>query len=126
MKNHSGISIGFSVFQSGVKLLFFNVFSAHFSSRLDEKWRLVRTKGGEALYRGKEKPVIYEGIEGLLPVDLLEKVMFWARSPASVAGLSHKLVSEGIEAESADYLLLWALKHDFLELADGPPPEGGF
>ena len=108
------------------RLSYSNVFSAHFSSRLDEKWRLVRTKSGEALYRGKEKPVIYEGIEGLLPVDLLEKVMFWARSPASVAGLSHKLVSEGIEAESADYLLLWALKHDFLELADGPPPEGGF
>ena len=107
------------------RLSYSNIFSAHFSSLLDAKWRVVWTKSGEALYRGKEKAVIYEGIEGLLPVDLLEKVMFWARSPTSVAELSGKLVSEGLKAESADYLLLWALKHDFLELAEEPPPPEG-
>ena len=106
------------------QLSYQKLFSGHFSDQLADQMQLVWSKSGEALYRGKEMPVIYEGIEEIFSLELLGKMMFLARKPVSIGLLAEKLREEGVDGENADYLLLWALKHDFLELAPQAEPAG--
>ncbi|MBQ4132421.1 MAG: glycosyltransferase family 4 protein [Desulfovibrionaceae bacterium] len=98
------------------QLSYTDLFAGHFSSFLSDELRVVWSRSGEALYRGEENPVFYEGIDPFIPVDMLRRMLFWARRPATIGLLTHKLEQEGFSGERADYLLLWALKHDFLEI----------
>ncbi|MDR3074401.1 MAG: glycosyltransferase family 4 protein [Deltaproteobacteria bacterium] len=100
------------------------LFGGYYTRLLDEEtasslW--VRwTAFGEAVYRGKDFPAIYAGVERLVSLEDLRRLLFRARKPARVADLLG--VTNGSSGEDgptarerAAFLLLWALKHDLLE-----------
>ena len=96
-------------------LSYARLFARHFSRQLDDDLQVVWSKSGEALYRGREKPIFYADMEQMIPLNRLERLMFLARNPVSTGALAKAFAGE-LTQEQIDYLLLWALKHDFLEL----------
>ena len=78
---------------------------------------LTAGRTGEAIYRRKDHPVVYAGLEGVLDEKALGKLPFLARNPLSADELAER-VREAFPALSPDrieFLLLWALKQDILE-----------
>lgn len=100
-----------------LQLSYAELFAGHFNSVLHDDMMLVWSKRGEALYRGLEAPVIYAGVEHFVSVEHLKKMMFAARKAISAKGLVQALNNLGLKGEQADFLILWALKHDFLRFA---------
>ena len=102
------------------QLAYAQLFAGHFQASLDENMRVRWSRAGEALYRGFEAPVFYAGVEKMLPPqlqqELLRGLMFQARKPVSVGALVRHLNGLGRFGEQADFVILWALKHDFLEM----------
>lgn len=77
---------------------------------------------GEAVYRGKDFPVVYAGVDRLVSLEALKKLLFKARKPIALADLlpascASPASRDGAspEYERAAFLVLWALKHDLLE-----------
>lgn len=99
------------------------VFGAYPTAQLDRAMELRWTRAGEAVYRKQEFPVLYTGVERLVPPRLLQRLLFAARRPASVGQLLDMLTGEGMAQEAATFLLLWALKQDLLERRAAPQPE---
>ena len=69
----------------------------------------------EDVYRGRNFPAIYSGIERLVPLDVLRRILFRARKPVLLATLlpaAMRLPSDEREA----FPVLWALKQDLLEI----------
>lgn len=97
---------------------FMEVFGSYYSAQVrDEafKQRIVRwSRVGEAIYREQDFPVIYKVIEERVDLALLKQLLFKARKPVTIAALLELLPDNGRFADQ-DFLLLWALKHDFLE-----------
>ncbi len=100
------------------------IFGGYPTERLDGGMRVVWSTVGEAVYRGREKPVIYEGIAHLVAPDHLGFMLFCARKPLTVAALNEMLLQHVRDAGTAagamqtmEHVILWALKHDMLERA---------
>jgi hypothetical protein len=96
---------------------YMEIFGAYYSSRLDEackNGRMARwSHAGEAIYRGRDKLVVYQLVEDNIQEDNLKRLLFSARKPV----LLEKLVngSGAGQISDGDFMLLWALKHDLLE-----------
>lgn len=93
------------------------VFGGYYSGILDETTgdMLVRwSVFGEAVYRGRDFPAIYGGVERLVDLEALKKLLFLARKPVRLVTLLPE-ETDAPEAERAAFLALWALKHDLLE-----------
>ncbi len=83
--------------------------------------RVVWTRAGEAVYRKRDFPVLYAGIERLVNADALRRLLFRARKPLPLADLLPAPAAEpGPADERAAFLVLWALKQDLLELERRP------
>ncbi len=98
---------------------FARLFEAYGTDELSADLRLSWSRAGEALYRGKEAPVYYAGMEDFIAERVLRKMLFQARKSISVAELRAGLREFGLAGEEADFYILWALKHDFLEAEAG-------
>ena len=72
------------------------------------------TAFGEAVYRGRDFPAVYAGIERLVDIDGLRRILFQARKPVQLTMLLPN--SPGPNAETSSFPVLWALKHDLLEI----------
>ncbi len=96
---------------------FAELFAGYTTNRLMPDLSLVWTRSGEALYRGQEAPVYYAGVEAFILEEALRKMLFQARKPVTVAALREAFSLSGLHGEAADAHILWALKHDFLEIA---------
>lgn len=100
------------------------IFGAYYTRLFDpETTRSVRvrwTAFGEAVYRGKDFPAVYGGIERLVDLETLRRVLFQARKPVSLEAL---LPADTISppAERAAFPVLWALKQDLLEIVPPAP-----
>lgn len=101
------------------------VFGGYCSTTTDvaasEGRMLQWSKRGEAVYRGKDFPVIYKILEDDLPFESLKKLLFAARKPLAFAEalrVCETLRQENNAGGDAAFLLLWALKHDMLEFLD--------
>ena len=98
--------------------IFGDYFSAQLGALEQAGREIVWTPAGEAVYRGKDFPVIYSLVEGRIDQDLLKKLLFMARKPMKISTLRAELTTrESGLPEDRDFLILWALKQDFLELA---------
>ncbi len=78
------------------------------------------SRAGQAAYRGVDNPVIYEGLSGSVTPAGVHALLYAARSPQTAARLMHRILEmdgPGVPetTEQAEALVLWALKHDFLE-----------
>lgn len=102
-----------------LQLSYAKLFEGHFKQVLDDGLVLRWTKSGEACYRGLEAPVLYAGLESYVSLEILPKLLFLARKPTTVAHLAQALEGFGLVGERADFILLWALKHDFMEIVEG-------
>ncbi|MEG6505268.1 glycosyltransferase family 4 protein [Nitratidesulfovibrio sp. 1201_IL3209] len=98
------------------------VFGAYPTALLDRDLMLRWTRAGEAVYRKQEFPVLYTGVERLVPPARLQRMLFAARRPAPAGQLLDLLTGEGMAREAAAFLVLWALKQDLLERERPPQP----
>ena len=82
---------------------------------------------GAALLGGREFPVLYAGLDSLLDVEAIRKLVFLARKGETAARLAERFreLCPALDAERADYHILWALKHDLLEPAQPDGQTGG-
>lgn len=102
---------------------YMEIFGGYYSSRLgspEQGGRRLRwSRSGEAVYRGLDFPVIYQLIDDEIRLEELKRLLFAARKPLpldELRGLSPaRPGAAGGPRRDADFLLLWALKHDLLE-----------
>lgn len=97
----------------------------HYSSDNFSPGLLLRQSPlGERVYQGKALPVIYPGIADRVDPGSLKKLLFAARKPAAMGELAARLEAMAPNAQGAgaaarretvQFLLAWALKHDYLE-----------
>ncbi|SHN63470.1 glycosyltransferase family 4 protein [Desulfovibrio litoralis] len=102
---------------------FSNVFGHYTTSQLGDELLLKRSEFGTAFYNNKDFPVIYAEIEALVSQEFLKKLMFVARKACTVKELRelffeyNKIETPNIlDQENAEFILLWCLKQDLLEL----------
>lgn len=91
------------------------IFAGYPSRRLVQGDVLEVTELGRAVYRGQDFPVVYAGIEARIDLELMRKVLVWARRPLSWTALREK-------AEGEDHLVatvVWMLKGDLLRVSAG-------
>ncbi|MDR2054518.1 MAG: glycosyltransferase family 4 protein [Desulfovibrio sp.] len=102
---------------------YMDIFSGHYTSQVDapaiQGKKLVWSKAGKAVYYGMDFPVIYSLTERCVRPENLKKLLFAARRPVAVAALREVCcgLSPGDVPRDEDFVLLWALKHDFLEFS---------
>lgn len=91
------------------------IFAGYPSRRLGGEDVLEVTDLGRAVYRGRDFPVVYAGIEGRIDLELMRKVLVWARGPLTWAELLEK--ATGHERFAAT--VMWMLKGDLLRTRSG-------
>jgi hypothetical protein len=100
-----------------------DIFGGYYAWRIDapavQGKKLVWSKAGRAVYYGADFPVIYRLTERYIKPENLKKFLFAARRPVTVAALRKvcRGLSPGDAPGDEDFVLLWALKHDFLEFS---------
>lgn len=76
---------------------------------------------GQALYRGREGPVLYAGIEEWLPQEYIRRILVRSMRPVPVERLRAIFGAEPLE--DADRVILWLLKQGYLECVAAPDSE---
>jgi hypothetical protein len=88
------------------------VFAGYPSRRLGDGDVLEATDLGRAVYRGRDFPVVYAGVEDRVDLELMRRVLVWARQPVGWAELRGR--AEGHPRLAAT--VMWMLKGDLLRL----------
>ncbi len=98
------------------ELPYARIFGWHPSKRLSGVI-LQTSRSGENVYRGREFPQVYADMDGWLPEEALRPMLVLARKPRSIEELVNRLAAaQSLTPEEAERLVLWALKHDLLEV----------
>jgi glycosyltransferase involved in cell wall biosynthesis len=84
---------------------------------------------GDAIYRGRDYPVVHAGLAGVIDVETVRALLVLARKPRDCDALAAALrdAVPGLGAEEAQAHILWCLKQDILERTPSPDlrlPEG--
>jgi glycosyltransferase involved in cell wall biosynthesis len=92
-------------------------FSHYPTETLAPETRLVTGVTGQAIYQGREFPLIYKGVDRFLNEEVVRKMAFFARKPLSAAQLTAKIksIAGNLNDREAEFHILWCLKHDILE-----------
>ena len=88
------------------------VFAAYPTRRLGDGDMLEVTDLGRAVYRGKDFPVVYAGVEDRVDLELMRAVLVWARQPLAWLDLQTKAQDRPKLAAT----VMWMLKGDLLRL----------
>lgn len=97
-----------------------SLFQGHPTAGLKREDVLVATDAGNAVYRGRDHVLIYEGLADVVSMDSVKRLLFASRKPQTAGELLKALAAGlGMSGESAEAVLLWALKHDLLEVVGG-------
>jgi len=93
------------------------IFRGYASEVLSDAVRLVWSRAGQAVYRRQDYPVVYEGLGREIVPAALRTLLFLARSGCPGLTLAGRLAAAipGLDAFSARFHVLWALKQDLLE-----------
>ena len=100
-----------------------DLFSGYYSATLkaEQARRIQWSKRGEAIYRGKDFPVLYDIVADAIPQEALKQLLLAARKPLPLAAareIAERLRLECGASGDGAFLLLWALKHDLLEFVE--------
>jgi len=87
-------------------------FASYPSERLQENAILEITDLGKAVYRKQDFPVVYAGIEERIDLELMRKMLVWARKPVSVL----QVLAKDADASKTRFTLVWMLKNDLLRV----------
>jgi len=94
------------------------VFGGYPTARLSGATTVRATARAAAVIAGLASPIVYGSLEPLLPDGLLREVFARARAPIAVAELLAWLERDRHRSgEAAATVILWSLKHDYLESA---------
>ena len=101
-------------------LAYGEVFAGYPTARLSDAVRLTWSRAGQAVYRGRDFPVVYAGLAAAISLPALRTLLFLARSGCPAATLAARLAAAApqLDAAAARYHVLWALKQDLLERQD--------
>ena len=104
-----------------LEMRYAEVFRGYPSRTFDEAMPLVWTKTGEAVARNKDFPIIYEGVRNVVCEKAVRACLVLARKPVAAGMLVEKLVraESELDPSGARYHILWCVKQDFLEPAQG-------
>ncbi len=110
---------GLSEILHPTQVRFGEVFSHYTTSVINDETKVVTGSTGQAIYHGKEFPLVYQGIERHLKHEVIRKISFFARKPITTVELCAKIKSIAPELNNreAEFHILWSLKHDILEKA---------
>jgi glycosyltransferase involved in cell wall biosynthesis len=89
------------------------VFAGYPARRLEGGDLLEATELGQAVYRGRDFPVVYAGIEERVDLELMRRVLVWARRPLAWSALRERAASE----ERLAATVMWMVKGDLLRLS---------
>ncbi len=97
---------------------FARVFGHYPTRRLTPDMVLTAGRTGQGLYRGRDFPLLYAGLERVIDPEVLKHMVFLARKNVTVAEMVKRLarLDPPLAEGRAEYHVLWALKHDILEL----------
>lgn len=98
----------------GYTEIFGGYYTGLFTAATVASIRVRRTAFGEAVYRGRDFPAIYAGIERLVESGALRHLLFLTRKPVPLAQLLPDAC--GPAEETGAFPVFWALKHDLLEM----------
>ncbi|WP_316898193.1 glycosyltransferase family 4 protein [Pseudodesulfovibrio indicus] len=90
----------------------------HYTSRVLEDGTLLKAgRTGQAFYRNKDFPNLYEGIRYAIDLDVVRKLVFFARGAVDSATLIRKVssIARHLNNTEIENHVLWALKQDILE-----------
>lgn len=93
------------------------VFEGYPTSLLGPGVQVARSRLGNAVYRGQDYPIVYEGLSGMIDPEILRALLVLARNPVDAQDLCERLRAAvaGLVQEDAQAHMLWCLKHDLLE-----------
>lgn len=96
-----------------------SVFAGYPSSVLGDDVRLVLSRTGEAVRRGQDHPVIYDGLAPIFRPETLRATLHLCRAPIAFGALLGRLAAAFPEAPAGmiRFHVLWSLKQDLLEPA---------
>ena len=90
------------------------IFAAYPTRRLGDDDTLETTELGHAVYRGRDFPVVYAGIEKRVDLELMRRVLVWCRRPVSWRALAER-AGRGARLSPT---VMWMLKGDLLRRGD--------
>ncbi|NDV26324.1 glycosyltransferase family 4 protein [Desulfovibrio sp. JC010] len=92
-------------------------FSHYPTETLAPETKLVCGTTGQAIYQGREFPLMYKGVDRFLNDEVVRKIPFLARKPLDAAELAEKMKSMAgnMDDRDCEFHILWCLKHDVLE-----------
>lgn len=98
-------------------LAYGELFGGYPTAVLSDAVRLTWTRTGRAVYRGRDFPVVYEGLGPEVSLAALRTLLFLARSGCPGLTLAARLAAAepGLDAFAARFHVVWALKQDLLE-----------
>ncbi|WP_432738644.1 glycosyltransferase family 4 protein [Maridesulfovibrio sp. FT414] len=102
-----------------VQVRFGETFAHYTTSTLDSQTMVVTGITGQAIYQGREFPLIYRGLERILQQEVIRKMAFFARKPISAGDLNIKIrsLAPQLSDDEVRFHILWCIKHDILEKA---------
>ncbi|AMD93214.1 glycosyltransferase family 4 protein [Desulfomicrobium orale] len=106
---------GRGVYRHPLALDYARVFESYSSARLGGACLLECTELGRAVYRGRDYPVVYAGLEGRVDLELMRRILVWTRQPLSWLGLREKAGAD----ERLGPTVMWMLKGDLLRVNAG-------
>ncbi|MFW5488761.1 MAG: glycosyltransferase family 4 protein [Desulfovibrio sp.] len=123
VEHAENVESGLKTVRHPLQVPYARIFEGYPTQILDGKLTLQISRAGQAVYRDIDHPVIYEGISGIVSTEAVHALLFAARKPQTVEQLVGMIMEPGLigriggieTVEQAEALVLWALKHDFLE-----------
>jgi len=90
------------------------IFAAYPTRRLGDEDTFETTELGHAVYRGRDFPVVYAGIEERVDLELMRRILVWCRRPVRWRVLEER-AGEGPRLSPT---VMWMLKGDLLRRGD--------
>ncbi len=98
-------------------LAYGEMFAGYPTQVLSDAVRLVWSRAGRAVYRGRDFPLVYEGLGGEISPTALRTLLFLARGGCPGRMLAARLAAAepSLDLFAAAFHVVWALKQDLLE-----------
>ncbi|MHC1711206.1 MAG: glycosyltransferase family 4 protein [Solidesulfovibrio sp.] len=102
-------------------LAYGTIFQNYATATLSDAAHLTWSRTGQAVYRGQDFPVVYQGMGQEIMPQALRTLLFLARGgcPADTLAARLEAATPSLTPFAARFHVLWALKQDLLERQEG-------
>lgn len=88
-----------------------SVFQGYTLERLQDSQVLETTALGWAVYKQQDFPIVYTGIEERINLEIMRRILVWARKPISWQELSRRESNESLRST-----IMWMLKNNYVHV----------